>query len=273
MSIDGLTEIEMDAYMKMIRSKSIDYEFDAIEPLTFDSSDGQKPYPDKTAVLFIDDRHWPKMTPWLNPTEYGTRYQIICNAPAMHPLFNINLRNDETGESYDFCIVICPLEFLASNGFKKMLLPAFEAFVREVNFKASSGEPNPRRVSFLLVSNIFKDDLKKEGLKAIEPSKLAQNPNYFERLCSRFVAAENIDISPFLLTISSLFDETFRSMPMTETFVRRVSGFPCNRCDYAVDLMRKNDMIKPDIGFSPEMRKRIQEIADNLSERMVRDRK
>ncbi|MGH9927131.1 MAG: hypothetical protein ACRD5B_17325, partial [Nitrososphaeraceae archaeon] len=88
MTIDGLTEIEMDAYMKMIRSKSIDYEFDAIEPLTSDSPDGQKPYQAKTAVLFFDDRHWPSRTPWLNPTEYGTRYQITCNAPVMHPLFN-----------------------------------------------------------------------------------------------------------------------------------------------------------------------------------------
>ena len=191
----------------------------------------------------------------------------------MHPLFNINLRNDETGESHDFCIVICPLELLASKGFRKMIMPAFEAFLREVAFRSSAGEPDSKRVSFLLISNIFMDDIRREGLMAIEPSKMAQDPEYFERLCSRFAAVENIDVSPFVLTIASLFDEPFRSMPITETFVRKVSGFPCNRCDYAIELMRQNNMIKPDINLSPKMQKRIQKITDNLLERMVRGRK
>ena len=60
MPIDGLTEIEMDAYMKMIRSKSIDYELHVVDPITFDSPNGQIPYEGKIAVLGFDERYWPK---------------------------------------------------------------------------------------------------------------------------------------------------------------------------------------------------------------------
>jgi hypothetical protein len=258
------------AYMKMVRLKSVDYDFhitrnnfvDISIPTTIDN---------KIVVLGFDDNLWPKKTPWSPPERYGTSYEITCNAFLFHPIFNINLKNDETGEFHDFCVVVCGLELLTNNNLRDMIVPVYETFLEQMSLRNS--ESSPQKVKHLLVSKFLLNDIVNKGLAVFDPSSMTGDPDYLEWCCSRFAPAQNVDVKPMTTVITALLKNIPKVIPITETFVGKISTFPCNRCSIAIESLRKKGMIKPDTVLTPEMWTLMDRMDEEVSEWVIKHRK